>query len=752
MSIRTWTVMGLMSFAALAAAADGVEKLQETSGTTLCRVETLNDVPVLSIDGKRIPPLIFFFNNHCATGPRRPFWEPQAKMAGEAGVHIYSFCLTMPPLGSGTEPSLDELKAALDPFIKADPKALFIPRIYVGASGAWLAANPQDQMVYADGTRGYEAIASEKWKSGTHQQLEKYIRFIEASAYAPRFIGYHISAQNTGEWFPQAYTEKGPDIGVANAIGFRAWLKAKYATDEALRKAWGNADTSLASAAVPVPVAGRFPVHGAPSTVEFESFYRLPEERNWVDYSQYTSELTATRIIEFARTIKEATQGRKLAVFFYGYMMVLPGSIGGHHDLLRVLNCPDIDVLASPVAYDERYRGEATGFMAPVDSVAAHGKLWVIENDMRTHLWSPKHLPPEIANTPDMQSDLLSIPRSRDAAETVQILKRDYAAMLAHRCGTWWMDLCAVGAFNDPAIWRMIDQQRPRDEALCAKPFPFQPEAAMIVDEGSRNFEKSDVDLCSQAIINLRYQMGLTGASFGLYLLDDFINGRVPPCKAYVFANAFSMDGPRCEAIRGRLEREGATAVWLYAPGYLAPSGASLEQSQRLTGMKLMRKDGLLGSRWVGGDGDVAIWGVQTRKLDQPRIFAVSPRLAVKDDTAQVFGRYLADCEASAAFKRQGRATHVFLGDISVTAPLLRRVLKQAKVHLWTDANLVVYTDGTFLSVHAADAGVYPIYLPAGVTLESADGRVQGQAEGILYAQFDRAETRTFKICRTDGK
>lgn len=246
--------------------------------------------------------------------------------------------------------------------------------------------------------------------------------------------------------------------------------------------------------------------------------------------------------------------------------------------------------------------------------------------------------------------------------------------------------------------------------------------------------------------------MGLTGASFGLYLLDDFINGRVPPCKAYVFANAFSMDGPRCEAIRGRLEREGATAVWLYAPGYLAPSGASLEQSQRLTGMKLMRKDGLLGSRWVGGDGDVAIWGVQTRKLDQPRIFAVSPRLAVKDDTAQVFGRYLADGEASAAFKRQGRATHVFLGDISVTAPLLRRVLKQAKVHLWTDANLVVYTDGTFLSVHAADAGVYPIYLPAGVTLESADGRVQGQAEGILYAQFDRAETRTFKICRTDGK
>ena len=716
-------------------------------GVTEVRLELRNDVPVLLFDGDPSPPVVFFFNNSMATGPRRKNWEPQAKMAGEAGVHIYSFDLAMPPIGGAIEPSMDYVKAQLGPFIEADPWALFIPRINVNAPPSWLEDNPSEQMVYPDGSRGIQAIASERWKNASDKQLTKLIALIEASSYAPRFIGYHIGGQDCGEWFPQSYREKGPDIGEANSRGFRAWLKAKYEANEAFRKAWGDSAVDLATVGVPVPEAGRFPIRNVPAGTSFDVFYRLPEERKWVDYSRYTSELTATRVIEFARLVKEVTDRKKLAVSFYGYNMDLPASVNGHTDLMRVLECPDIDALASPMVYWERLRGEGSGFMTTVDSYAAHGKLWIVENDMRSHRWTPEYQPKEVIQSPDFQWDINFMPRPRDARETVELLKRDFWTMLAHRCGTWWMDLTAVGAFREQVIWDTIGEELPSYKALYASPFPYEPEVAVLVDESSRDYEKSDWDISKQALGNLRYEMGLSGTSFGLYLLGDFINGQVPSCKAYIFANAFCLDAAQIDAIRDRLEHEGATAVWIYAPGYLDDSGVTLQQAQRLTGMRLVQKNGRLGSYGVGSDAAMS-WGVEYRGLDTPKTFTVSPRLVVQDETATILGRYMDDSEPSLAIKRQGQATHVFIGDFNVTAKLLRRVLRKAHVHFWTNVNMVVQTDGSFLAVHAKDAGVYPIYCPDGVTLESLGSCVLGQSDNVLHAPFNRAETRTFRIHR----
>lgn len=739
-------IVGLSGLILLTTIALGAqkEKSADGAGITKGQVDVVNNVPVLNLDGKRVPPLIFFFNNEAVVGVKRGYWEPQVKLVGEAGVHIYSFALWLPALGTDAKPSTEALRSQLEPFIKADPKALFLPRINVTAPAAWLKANPDAQMVFADGSReNYEAIASEKWKKEMGETLGKYIAFVEASSYGPRFVAYHIAGQNSGEWFPESFREKGPDLSPANNIGFRAWLKAKYKNDDALRKAWGNKEVTLETAVVPKPEPGRFPIHNDPKG---EMFYRLPEERNWVDYSQYTSELTASTIVDFAKIVKKETQGRKLTVFFYGYTMDICGSMNGHNDLMRLLKCPEVDLIASPDSYGERLRGESIGIMSAVDSVESHGKIWIIEDDMRTHLWAPQHQPPEIAKDPGFLSEYNWMPRPRDSAETVNILKRDFSAMLAHRCGTWWMDLSAVGSYNDPAIWKMVGENRPRYEKFYENPSPYRPEVAIILDEVSRNYEKSDWDLSAQTIINTRYQMGLTGASYGQYLLEDFVNGVVPQCKAYVFVNAFSLDEPRVDAIRARLEKEGSTAVWAYAPGYIAPSGVSIEQSQRLTGMKLAVKEGKMGSHWVGSEGSGETWGIRYRMEDQPRVFEVSPRLVVEDDQAKIIGRYITDGQASSAVKKEGNATHVFLGDMNLSASLLRRVLRDAGVHLWTDVNLVVHTDGSFLSVHVKEAGVYPIYLPDQVKIESSEGRIVGSSDKVVYALFDRGETRLFKI------
>ena len=165
--------------------------------------------------------------------------------------------------------------------------------------------------------------------------------------------------------FPPYYTEKGPDYSVASQKKFRLWLAEKYKTDEALRKAWGSSTVTLTSAAIPRPDKDRFPLKSVSTGAPIKTFYNIPSEQAWVDYSDYYSDLVATRVIDWARTVKKASGGRKLNMFCQGYILEIGTSFGGHYALDKVLSCPEVDVLMSPVSYAVRQLGEPAGFMSP---------------------------------------------------------------------------------------------------------------------------------------------------------------------------------------------------------------------------------------------------------------------------------------------------------------------------------------------------------------------------------------------------
>jgi len=80
-----------------------------------------------------------------------------------------------------------------------------------------------------------------------------------------------------------------------------------------------------------------------------------------------------------------------LVVFFYGYVFEfgtirLGPATCGHYALRQVLNCPDIDVLCSPISYFDRGIGGGAPSMTAAESVALAGKMWLVEDDTRTHL------------------------------------------------------------------------------------------------------------------------------------------------------------------------------------------------------------------------------------------------------------------------------------------------------------------------------------------------------------------------------
>ena len=59
------------------------------------------------------------------------------------------------------------------------------------------------------------------------------------------------------------------------------------------------------------------------------------------------------------------------------------------------------------------------------------------------------------------------------------------------------------------------------------------------------------------------------GAPHDIYLLQDLLEGKLPPYKLYIFLNAFRLDARR--AASGWPTSCAATArwpLWMYAPGY----------------------------------------------------------------------------------------------------------------------------------------------------------------------------------------
>ncbi|UKI34277.1 MAG: hypothetical protein L6W00_13395 [Lentisphaeria bacterium] len=112
-------------------------------------------------------------------------------------------------------------------------------------------------------------------------------------------------------------------------------------------------------------------------------------EQQVIDYSRYTSDLTAETILLFTRAARRMTGGRKAIGVFYGYLMYIPERQDeGHFSLGKVLADDSIDFLASPSSYRFRQTGGAgtSHFMTPVGSVRLHGKLWIDENDIRTSI------------------------------------------------------------------------------------------------------------------------------------------------------------------------------------------------------------------------------------------------------------------------------------------------------------------------------------------------------------------------------
>lgn len=631
-------------------------------------------------------------DNHQLLGGLPSPLQEEVKLAAKSEIDLVSFKCTGIWVRPGEKPDYSDLDRFCRLILAANPDAYLLPRIKLDPPNWWVRENPDDLMKFDNGKPGsVPSLASQKYRTDAAQALRLVIEYCEKN-FPGHMAGYHPAGGNTDEWFYVGAWDKplnGYDPATLRA--WRQWLKTKYRTDAALRKAWNNPAVAIGTAEIPSAEERR----GTPQ----EGLRIRTKDAATLDFTLFQQDTVADTVLALARIVRETAGPERLSVFFYGYLFEFGSvpngpAISGHYALRRILASPDIDILAAPLSYRDRQPGGGATTMTAAESVMLAGKLWFNEDDTRTHIAARTG-----SRAPGWQDG------ARTQAESILLLRRNLAFATARNYGTWWMDLGGTGWFNDPALWNVMDEFKPIETAELKHPVPYRPEMALLTDDVSvchvvaTGVAAATTDLLlSQSRANLNR----VGAPCGQYLLDDLLMGRISP-KLNVFAAAYALG--RNERTRLHELAQTSGGIWCWAPGYvdLDKGSFSTEAVRETTGFAVEAL----------ADAPLRVRSTTAGKqLGLPDEFGpeakMTPVLAVRPEKGDAVLAVYRDGNPAVVL-RPGKAPQLFCGTTELPVALLRHMAKLSGVHLDTDRPANVYANGDFLAVSAPEEGVYRI-------------------------------------------
>ena len=584
------------------------------------------------------------------------FLMGQVCHAAEAGVNLVSYLYGGCWKG-GEDYDFSALDAVSDRILRANPNALLVPRFGVDAPEAWLAEHPAARMRFDSATGQVSRTAS----VASPEYLAAACRYVRAVAehmrakYPRSFAGMHICGQQTHEWF---YSDSPTRY---------------HGYDASTREAFGEEVPSVAARAEHEP---------------FGIVNSGPDAQRVFRFNRILQELMVDFLAQLARTAREATDGRKLVIMFYGYTFEL-ASMGtapansGHYGLQRLLDraAADIDMIAAPIPYGDRGWTGLSAEMGSVDTIRRAGVLPMDENDTRTHL------------------DKVTPRRLRSPQQTYDVLARELTQGIFRNVGCWFFDLNGRAWWDDPEMWRRMAAMRPLAEAICSAGVPVSPEAALVNDEDSLLRMSAKVNGAHGGwafVTEVRLRPAQAGFSAGFHLLSDI--ARTPiDAKLQLFLSSWGMSDANLEAIVRQRQTHPATRVWVWAPGWIAEDGTcGTARMDRLTGFAFRR----------------AARAVEEKERLEP-LFTVAEEPGV-----EVWRRW-SDGTPRMAVRRDGKGWSVFMGRPDFfRLDTLRRLAALAGVHSYLPDSEVgkanVWSRGGHVLVQAVKDGEVRIAMPDG--------------------------------------
>ncbi len=682
-------------------------------------VEVYNGVPTLMIDGE--PTASYFYlrpdlNAYLQSDAESRMVRSGLELYVTYGGNLYKGGCDPIWLSDGTV-DYNAFDAVIYDTLAANDNALVMVNIGMFAPKWWLEQNPEHQAQAYNGSSyialGDASLASEKFRQEAGEVLRLLITHMKQQPYYNRVFGLKLSGGQSYEWMHLGTgADQGPDYSTASQNGFRNYLKNRYGTDAALQAAWGNNQVTLETAAAP-----GWDERCASSNVYMGDADTGSLSRNMVDWNLWLNEASADSFLYYCQIAKEATEDQIIVGGYNGYLWTSNSydSQGMAHTAMdRVLDSEYVDWIASPIAYNERLLGQSSTYMALLDSVQAHGKLYIAEQDNRTCL-SDSYA----GNSWDANWDY-KIGQTRTMADTLYQQKRDFANALVNGAGLWQFDMYG-GWLDDDQIYDYFRAAKAEYDVSVHLDRNTTNEVAVFVGDETYAYltaENSNMSftLLEPMLQQQRKHLAAMGAGYDTYAMSSLLEGKVPSHKLNIVLSPFEITEQMHNAIDTYLKINNQVVVWVYLPGISTGTELSLDNVQRATGFDIgaVEQKSTLQVQ-LTDSGHSLTEGIAGLIYGNSVTGSVSPLTYIQDTAGiTVLGYNKAGQKMPGlAVKDMGDWTSVYSAAPCLDVQLLRNLMKFAGCHIYSDNSAnIIYSSNHYVALHSAEAGEKTLTLP----------------------------------------
>ena len=734
--------------------------LASSAPTAGWRVALHNGAPALFRDGRPVPPILFW---------QWDLQDEDVRAMNGAGVELFATFGSLDHYANPywTESGFNGMPfqtKVLDRTLALAPNAALLPRLFYTPPDWWTAAHPDEQVRYANpnalapnakwmfGTIPRVSYASERGRRESGAVYRQAVRHL-MDRYGRHLLGIHLSGGPWSEHFSwDALTQIGgatlekcgfSDVSRPMTDYFRRWLRTRYGGDVArLRAAWKDDAATFETASVPT-MAERL-------RLDVDGVWRDPAKgRRVMDYFECQNRATVELIDHFGGIVKDESKGALPTLAFYGYTQDEKWAVEcDHRAISRMYRSPNVDMFSAPHTYHRRSPGEDGEMRCYLASAALHGKFFIDEGDDMTHLEQLKPHPDSRCSATNM-------------FESLNILYREFGNAVTHGVGLWYMDL-KKDTFRAPELVDAVGRMRRASELSLRHDRAHISEVALVSNVesefymGYRRTEANNVNM-----LLYQQQMGAfyrAGAPFDWYLAEDLDAVLARNYKVVVFLDCrYLTEAQRAQV--DALKRDGRTLVFFHAPGYVSETGLSRARMEDVCGiaMKAETVRGVLSAvdaqtgREFGCGLDRVVDGVRDRprgvRHQRPgtaQLGLFLPAAAPDVRTLMTGVGNLKDVPVAVARRHGADWTGVFSALPALAPDVLRALYRKAGVHVYTDRDVVLSANKSWLMLHTKAAADYPVALPRRcrrVTDVTCDKVVAEDTDRFIYpmAQFQTA-------------
>lgn len=656
-------------------------------------------------------------------------------LMSKAGIKIMTTNISSGWLGNDLY-DYTEVDKSLDGIFEVAPDAYYMPRVKLNVPPSWCAKNPEEAAVYfpgkltneeiteifnkgefdVQGVRPYrkvglQSFASKKWLADAGEALRRFVEHLENSKYKDRIIGYHIAFGMAGEcahwrgWEYDKIKDVRGDYGKAFTRGFYDWGIAKYGSVENLAKAWNQPNISRENVVLPTPARRE---HEWRDAKEF--FRDAPDGVISADMERFISECSANALDVFGGVVKKASGGKAVGAF-YGYYMNLPrAGYTGHLAYDKLLASKNIDFICAPKMYERNLAGDPGGYQNAAMSISLK-KLYIDELDNPPYTY--------------VKGDMSHL-SAKNLSQTRTVMWREVSKNLSINAGFWWMDLKGGWFTAEDVLGEVSSIEKNIAKLRADKSGKRFAQILYVTDEQSFHCIRPDAKLHDDLFRQTYPEINLCGAPTEHYRLSDLDQIDLSKYKMIFFANTIALSSKQWRKLEKRIA-DGTAIIWNYAPGVRSANTFDLDNSKKITGMKLEVVENIPQAFTIRAKGMFEGYSDAKKDFEKRRPYPIFK--IVPDKTTTVLSEYTDGVEGVALASKIIRGkTHYLSAVPFLTADKFRKIAKLAKVDFVAPEYTTVYGDSRFV-------GIFPKYdVKFNLTLE---GKYRDLLTGKTYSTGD---------------